>query len=53
MFYHAGMIAQAQSDAAAAREYLAQALEINPYFSPLYAPQAQQALAGLNAAASR
>jgi tetratricopeptide (TPR) repeat protein len=53
MFYHAGMIAQAQSDTAAAREYLARSLEINPYFSPLYAPQAQQALARLGVAATR
>jgi tetratricopeptide (TPR) repeat protein len=52
ILYHAGMIAQAQGDAVAARDYLKQALEVNPHFSPLYAPRAQQVLAGLNAAAT-
>jgi tetratricopeptide (TPR) repeat protein len=47
MLYHAGMIAQAQGDSAVARDYLRRALEINPHFSPLYAPRAQQALAKL------
>jgi tetratricopeptide (TPR) repeat protein len=51
MLYHAGMIAQAQGDAAAAREYLRRALEINPNFSPLYAPRAQQALTKLGGSA--
>jgi hypothetical protein len=46
------MIAQAQGDAAAARNWLNRALTLNPHFSPLFAPQAQQALAQLNAAAS-
>ena len=50
--YHAGMIAQAQGDNAAARDYLQRALEVNPYFSALYAPRAQQALAKLGAPAS-
>lgn len=53
MLYHAGMIAQAQQDSAAARDYLGRALAPNPRFSPLYAPLAQQALDRLNAAASR
>jgi tetratricopeptide (TPR) repeat protein len=47
MLYHAGMIAQAQGDSAAARDYLQRTLEVNPHFSPLYAPRAQQALAKL------
>ncbi|MDQ3553055.1 MAG: tetratricopeptide repeat protein [Chloroflexota bacterium] len=45
--YHAGMIAQAQGDTAAARDFLSRALELDPYFSPLYAPLAAQALEGL------
>jgi tetratricopeptide (TPR) repeat protein len=51
MLYHAGTIAQAQGDSAVAREYLRRALEVNPYFSPLYAARAQQALAKLGAPA--
>jgi tetratricopeptide (TPR) repeat protein len=51
MLYHAGMIAQAQGDSSAARDYLRRSLEVNPYFSPLYAPRAQQALAKLGAPA--
>ncbi len=42
--YHAGMIAQAQGDTAAARDFLTRALEQDPYFSPLYAPRAAAAL---------
>lgn len=53
MLFHAGMIAQAQGDTAAARERLDAALALNPHFSPLFAPQARQALAALSAAASR
>ncbi len=53
MLFHAGMIAQAQGDASAARERLDAALALNPHFSPLFAPQARQALAALSAAASR
>ena len=53
MLYHAGMIAQAQGDSAAARDFLARALEHNPNFSPLYAPLARQALANLSTAASK
>jgi tetratricopeptide (TPR) repeat protein len=47
MLYHAGMIAQAQGDDSAARLFLEQALALNPHFSPLYAPMAKQALAGI------
>ena len=47
--YHAGMIAQDQGDTAAARDFLSRALEQDPYFSPLYAPLAAQALEGLGA----
>lgn len=53
MLYHAGTIAQAQGDTAAARGWLGRALELNPHFSPLLAPQARQALDKLDAAASR
>jgi len=53
MLFHAGMIAQAQGDTAAARERLDAALALNPHFSPLFAPQARQAPATLSAAASR
>ena len=51
MLYHAGMIAQAQGDGVAARDYLRRALEVNPHFSPLYGPRAQQALAKLGTSA--
>jgi hypothetical protein len=47
------MIAQAAGDTAAARDYLNRALTLNAHFSPLFAPQAKQALAMLNAAASK
>jgi tetratricopeptide (TPR) repeat protein len=53
MLYHAGLIAQAAGDSAAARDYLNRALTLNPHFSPLFAPQAKQALAELNDAASQ
>jgi len=53
MLYHAGIIAQAAGDSAAARDYLNRALTLNPHFSPLFAPQAKQALAELNSAASK
>ena len=42
--YHAGEIAHAQGDDAAARRYLRRALEVNPTFSPLYAPKARALL---------
>ena len=53
MLYHAGMIARAGGDGAGARDYLNRALTLNPHFSPLFAPQARQALAALSAAASK
>jgi tetratricopeptide (TPR) repeat protein len=44
LYYHAGLIAQAAGDNVNAKSYLEQALVINPYFSVLYAKQAQQAI---------
>jgi tetratricopeptide (TPR) repeat protein len=44
LHYHAGMIAHARGDDAAARTHLETALSINPYFSPLRAPLARAAL---------
>jgi len=46
-FYHAGMIQKALGNAAAARDDLQTALHVNPHFSPLQAPLAQQALSEL------
>lgn len=43
-FFHAGAIARARGDADAARRYFAEALRINPHFSPLHAPTARAAL---------
>ncbi len=42
--YHAGMIAEALGDNAAAREHLEQALAINPHFSVRHAPIARATL---------
>jgi tetratricopeptide (TPR) repeat protein len=47
MLYHAGMIAHAQGDAETARERLAQALALNPHFSPLHGPEARTTLEAL------
>lgn len=47
LHFHAGMIAAKLSDEESARTHLQEALAINPYFSPLYAPIAQEALAAL------
>ena len=47
LFYHAGLIQKALGQDDAARASLQTALDINPHFSPLQAPIAQQALAGL------
>jgi tetratricopeptide (TPR) repeat protein len=47
LHYHAGMIAIARGELAAAREHLETALAINPYFSPLRAPMARAALEDL------
>lgn len=44
LHFHAGMIAQKRGDTIGAHDYLQTALQINPYFSPLYAPIAQQGL---------
>ncbi|MGE5829510.1 MAG: hypothetical protein ACM30G_14290 [Micromonosporaceae bacterium] len=45
--YHLGLIELTLGDRAAARAHLSQALALNPYFSPLGAPLARRALAGL------
>ncbi|MGH3916495.1 MAG: tetratricopeptide repeat protein [Pseudonocardiaceae bacterium] len=42
--YHRGMILASLGMRAEAQRQLAEALEINPYFSPLHAPQARAAL---------
>lgn len=47
--FHAGMIAHALGDEAAAAGHLRAALAINPYFSPRYAPRARAALAQIGA----
>ena len=45
--YHAALIRLANGDAEGAREYLRQALDLNPNFSPLHAETARELLAGL------
>lgn len=45
--YHRGMILAALGRRAAAQRQLTEALQINPHFSPLYAPRARAALAEL------
>jgi tetratricopeptide (TPR) repeat protein len=45
LHFHAGMIAAKVGDQEAARTHLQTALAINPHFSPLYTPVAQEALA--------
>jgi tetratricopeptide (TPR) repeat protein len=45
LHFHAGMIATKVGDTEAARTHLQTALAINPHFSPLYGPVAQEALA--------
>ena len=47
IFYHAGMIAKAAGDTKAARDYLKQALSLNPQFDPLQAPIARATLESL------
>lgn len=44
LLYHAGMIARAAGDRAAARDYLQRALALNPQFDPLQTPIARKAL---------
>ena len=44
LYYHAGMIAQAAGDKAAARDYLQRALQLNPQFDPLQSAVARRAL---------
>ncbi|MXM63295.1 tetratricopeptide repeat protein [Streptomyces sp. HUCO-GS316] len=45
--YHRGMIERALKQQGPARRHLQEALRINPYFSPLWAPKARAALAEL------
>ncbi|MFC8362435.1 tetratricopeptide repeat protein [Streptomyces griseorubiginosus] len=45
--YHLGMIERDSGRSASARRHLQEALRINPWFSPLWAPAAGQALADL------
>ncbi|MCA2203710.1 lipopolysaccharide assembly protein LapB [Streptomyces sp. SMS_SU21] len=45
--YHRGMIEHSLERYGAARRHLAEALQINPWFSPLHAPRAKEALARL------
>jgi tetratricopeptide (TPR) repeat protein len=47
LFYHAGMIATAAGDSAAARSLLAKALRLNPLFSATHATVAHQTLDAL------
>lgn len=47
MHFHAGMIAAARGDDDAAIMHLETALELNPYFSVRYAPEARQTLEDL------
>jgi tetratricopeptide (TPR) repeat protein len=47
MHYHAGRIAEAQGEAARARQLYQQALTINPHFSLRYAPDAKERLQAL------
>lgn len=51
LFYHAGMIALALGNESQAREYLEQALVVNPYFSVTFAKEARQTLQELQSAA--
>ena len=47
LWYHSGMILAAAGDETAARDHLQRALDINPHFSPLQAPLAEQTLEDL------
>jgi tetratricopeptide (TPR) repeat protein len=44
LHFHAGLIASALNDVGSARQHLQTALDINPYFSIRYAPQARERL---------
>ncbi|MFL6238711.1 MAG: hypothetical protein ACJ735_04350 [Actinomycetes bacterium] len=48
-YFHKGSIERALGDMSAARSDLTRALRLNPYFSPLHAPQARTALRELSA----
>lgn len=47
LLYHAGMIAFAQGNRKQARDYLNQALQVNPYWDPFQPAQARAVLASL------
>lgn len=47
LYYHAGLIAEALDHPQAARQYLTQALSLNPHFDPLQTQQAAAVLARL------
>ena len=49
IYFHAGMIAYRLNDSDRAREYLAEALALNPHFSLLYGDEARRTLEGLQA----
>lgn len=53
LFYHAGMIALKLGNESQAREFLEQALKINPHFSILHSGQAQITLQSLQQTATR
>ena len=53
LYYHAGMIALALENETQAREYLEQALEINPNFSILFADDARNTLSVLQSSAQK
>jgi tetratricopeptide (TPR) repeat protein len=47
LLYHAGMIAFAQGNRPQARDYLNEALQVNPYWDPFQPSQARAVLASL------
>jgi len=53
LYYHAGMIAYALQNNGQARQYLDQALEINPHFSILQSVEAQKTLQSLQEIATK
>ena len=52
LYYHAGIIAYAFHQNEQARQYLEQALAINPYFSVLHSAEAREALKAIQAIAN-